>query len=215
VDAFEYLREDLPVGLAVHWADPRGFEGPWLAEEVAAMKRAVLKRRREFGCGRQLARAGLAKLGLPEGPILPGSDRRPMWPSDVVGSIAHCLDACVAVVGRRPPFAALGIDVELSGPLPDDLIPAVTTSSERARWTRGRHGHWAKAVFVAKEAFYKAQYESTRNFLEFHDVRCSFESEPEQRHLLGFRCAPNRGPDLAGRLYDDGAHVLAWVVDYA
>ncbi|MGF1510417.1 MAG: 4'-phosphopantetheinyl transferase [Myxococcota bacterium] len=215
MDAFQQLREDLPDGIEVHWDDPRGFDGPWDPAEAAVIERAAPKRRKEFGCGRRLARLGLARLGANRVSLLRGTDRRPNWPQGIVGSIAHCVDACVAMVAKRPPFAALGIDVERSGPLRPELTETVASASERVHWTRGRHEDWAKATFVAKEAFYKAQYESTRNFLEFHDVRCIFEHEPEQDCLLSFRCTPHRGPDLAGRIFDDGAHVLAWVVDYA
>ncbi|MGW4024979.1 4'-phosphopantetheinyl transferase, partial [Streptomyces sp. NPDC005009] len=48
-----------------------GVDAPLYPEEEALMKRAVLKRRREFTAVRSCARRAMDKLGVPARPVLP------------------------------------------------------------------------------------------------------------------------------------------------
>jgi len=69
-------------------------------EEEAVVARAVDKGRREFAAARACARAGLARLGVPPAPILPGVRGAPQWPAGIVGSIG--------VDGNPPSFGTSG-----------------------------------------------------------------------------------------------------------
>lgn len=202
----------LPIPAGVLWAleDPRSFRGPWLPAEAAAVARAVEKRRREFGCGRHLARGLLLKLGIEAGPLLPCADRRLPWPSPVVGSLSHCEDACVVVAALRQNWTSVGIDVEPDLPLRTETLNVVTTSEERSRFGDGLPpGDWGKASFVAKEAYYKAQYEMTRRRLEFSDVELRFDGPPAPEEVVGFEARSSKAPALRGWLSRSDGHVWA------
>jgi 4'-phosphopantetheinyl transferase EntD len=142
-----------------------------LPAEVAAIANAVVKRRREFGTVRYCARRALASLGVPEAPLLPGPNREPLWPAGVVGSLTHCAGYRAAAVARRSDQAALGIDAEPHGPLPDGVLATVTLAEERpplARLAETEPGvHWDRLLFCAKESVYKAWFPLTGRWLGF------------------------------------------------
>lgn len=137
------------------------------------MANAVASRVREFAAGRSCARAGLAVLGAMHAALPPGPDRRPQWPSGVVGSISHTHDYCVAVLGRTARFSAIGVDAERVQDVDPSVWPLTLRAEEIARLDgldeRARQRH-AAIAYCAKEAFYKFQYELTRSWLDFEDV---------------------------------------------
>ena len=145
---------------------------PLTPEEEATLARAVEKRRREFGLGRQCARAALARLGVPPVSILPGPERQPLWPAGIVGSITHCTGYCAAAVARQSDIAALGIDAELARPLEPGVVERITLPEERA-WIAAQAPEipWAHLFFSAKESVYKAWFPLTGRWLGFEDVR--------------------------------------------
>lgn len=142
-------------------------------EEERFIASAVAKRAREFRSGRNLARAALARLGAPVAALLRGPRGLPDWPDGVAGSISHSDRLAIAVVGWRRDFAGLGIDVEDAAPLDLRLLKLVMTAADQ-RFIATRDGalrcHWAKTVFSAKEAFYKAVFPRTEQPLDFSDV---------------------------------------------
>src|SRR6266851_1633075 len=71
-----------------------------LPAEAAAIATANPARRTEFAAGRAVARAALAGLDVPAGPILPGRAGEPRWPDGVVGSITHCAGYRACAVAR-------------------------------------------------------------------------------------------------------------------
>ena len=167
------LRACVGPGIGVGVADPRGVSAPLFPEEAEATRKMVEKRHREFAAGRAAARAAMAELSLPPMAITMGSDRAPVWPKGLCGSISHCAGAAVAVVAPLDQAATLGIDIEEATPLEMDLWPEILTQVEQD-WlmrqpeaTRGRH---AKTIFSAKEAVYKAQYPLTGRMLGFGDI---------------------------------------------
>jgi 4'-phosphopantetheinyl transferase EntD len=158
---------------------------PLLPGEAEAVRHAVAQRRREFALGRTCARRALAGLGLPPSPILVGTDRAPVWPPGVVGSISHCPLRTVAVVAPASDFLAAGVDVEPNAPLPDDVVSTVGRADER-QWLAGGDSNLARdrLLFSIKESVYKAWFPLTHRWLEFSDVRvdvdlasASFEAE--------------------------------------
>jgi 4'-phosphopantetheinyl transferase EntD len=133
--------------------------------EAAVIATADPVRRREFAAGRAVARAALARLPAPAGPVLPGRAGEPRWPDGVVGSITHCAGyrACAVALAREA--AAIGIDAEPCLALDGGLLTAVAGDAERA-WlaelAAARPGTpWDRVLFSAKESVYKAWYPHT------------------------------------------------------
>src|SRR5882672_7976907 len=83
-----------------------------LPEEEALIDGAVAPRRSEFATTRSCARQALHRLGVPEGPILRGPKREPLWPPGIVGSLTHCTGYRAAAVARASDVLAIGIDAE-------------------------------------------------------------------------------------------------------
>jgi len=146
--------------------------GPLLPEERASAPAAAAQRLRELAAGRHCAREALAALGI-EGVALPRRpDRRPAWPSRVVGSISHSGGYCAAVVAPRAACAGIGFDAERWGRVSPKLWRRIATPRERA-WLEALAAdadRWATRLFSAKEAFYKAQYAVSERFLGFADA---------------------------------------------
>lgn len=206
--AFELAGADLEAG---------GDEGLWPEEEVQ-VTRAVPTRRLQFAAGRRCARAGLAALGLPPGPIPAGPQRAPGWPAGTTGSISHTAGYAVAVVRRTAPGPAgsrasaagpaepsapdpsrisIGVDAEQLGRVGDHLYSRLFTPGEEAWLARlpgARRDAAATAVFGAKEAFYKAQFPLTSAWVGFHDVGSQPIENDDGTHA-GYRLEPHT--DLA------------------
>lgn len=148
--------------------------------EAPSVARATPARQGEFAAGRAAARQALRAVGLVPFAIPMGSDRAPVWPAGIVGSITHHAGRCLAVATRRRTFAGLGIDLEPLDPLAPDLAQEITTAAERAWLSRQpevRRGVLARVIFSAKEASYKALY-------------------PQMGEVVGFDAMDIR-PDLA------------------
>ena len=181
-----------------------------MPEEEAAIARAVEKRRREFGLGRQCARAALARLGMPPVAIPQGPKRQPLWPAGVVGSITHCAGYCAAAVARSADVAGVGIDAEVrSRKLGDGVVERVTIPEER-EWIARQPADgtpWEMIVFSAKESVYKAWFPMTGAWLGFEDAR--IEIGPEGKFIA--RLA-KRGMSYRGRYRVAGLWVMTAVV---
>jgi 4'-phosphopantetheinyl transferase EntD len=163
---------------------------PLFPEEEAVIARSVGERRREFATGRRCARLSLAALGLPAQPLRSGRHGEPLWPEGVVGALSHCAGYRVAAVARATDLAALGIDAETAGPLPDGVLEAVSLPEERAQLARLRasvpHLPWDRLLFSAKESVYKAWFPLARTMLGFDMAR------------LGFTVVPDAGSGVRG-----------------
>ena len=104
-----------------------------LPEEAACVGRAVPKRVQEFAAGRLCARRALAEFGITDFPVRVASDRQPLWPEFLVGSITHTDGYCAAVVAERCRLSAIGIDCEVIGRVTQELWPTIL-GPEEARW---------------------------------------------------------------------------------
>jgi 4'-phosphopantetheinyl transferase EntD len=139
-------------------------------EEAAEVRAAVDSRRQEFSTGRFCARQALRELGLPASPIPRGPNREPLWPTGVVGSIAHCPGYCAAAAALDIDMVAIGIDVEIHDELPREVRQSVL-AHERAWLSDAPKGvHWDRVLFSAKESVYKAWFPLTAAWLDFDDV---------------------------------------------
>jgi 4'-phosphopantetheinyl transferase EntD len=160
--------------------DPRlvSPEAELLAEEQTCVENAVLSRRQQFAAGRRLAREAWQRLGQPPSALLNDSQRVPLWPPGIIGSITHTQIWCAAAVAKTRDVSALGTDVELATPLEQNLWDRVCRPEERA-FLRGLEpdaaGLLGKAIFSAKESIYKALYPRVRVFLDFQGMRIELE----------------------------------------
>ncbi len=140
------------------------------------MLRAVTSRRLEFATARACARRALQALGREAGPILRGSQREPLWPAGIVGSITHCTGYRAAAVAETQHVLTIGIDAEVHASIPPRVLQRVALPQERA-WLAGAPGpwHWDRLLFCAKECVYKAWFPLTRSRLGFEDALITFE----------------------------------------
>jgi 4'-phosphopantetheinyl transferase EntD len=160
-------------------------DGPDLfPEELQAMARAVPARRYEFALGRRCARDALALLGAARVAIPVGRFRDPVWPFGYVGSITHCRGFCAAAAARTLAKSActikgLGLDAEPAARLPEELAGVICSADECA-WLATRQGDgppWDRLFFCAKESAYKCLFPTTHRFLEFRDMKVTFDPE--------------------------------------
>ncbi len=178
-----------------------------LREEQQFVARAVPKRVHEFAGGRACARAALARLGF-NGVALPmGTDRAPLWPAGITGSITHTDGFCAAVVATTATIRALGVDVEPADAVKAHLWHRICRPEELATFQSADSREATRAatlIFSAKEAFYKCQHFLTGEWLGFADLRITLEAD-------GFRVEPTRPLQIAdhspapwhGRYHDE------------
>jgi 4'-phosphopantetheinyl transferase EntD len=164
----------LPSEVAVVETTTRLDRGRLLAEELAALGGASAGRTAEFATGRSCARLALRQLGVRDVPILRGSDREPLWPEGIVGSITHCAGYCSAAVAPARAISSIGIDAEPDLPLPDGILDRIALPDEQRWVTSHRGAHWDRLLFSAKESVFKTWFPVTRRWLEFEDARVTF-----------------------------------------
>lgn len=160
------------------WGPKRDFDVH--AAESELVLDAGEKRRRDFLCGRTLARLALACHGEGARPLLRNADRSPIWPPSITGSITHTNGYCAAVVAPRTELRSIGIDAEEIGAVTRDLWKLVFTPSEReilARLDPAERDAAATLVFSAKEAYFKCQHPITGVWLDFGQVEVSWAPE--------------------------------------
>lgn len=202
---------DAPVAVAA--TDPRRPQPAPLDGEAAHLTRAIAKRQQEFAAGRAMAREAMEILaGTPVSmPIPVAEDRAPIWPAGWQGSISHKSTLCMAVAGRSG--ALLGLDLEEDTPLAQDLIPTICTEQEIAPFAGPNEASWAKLIFSAKEAAYKAQYPLTCEVFGFHrfdvfiDVSMGMFSAAFTADTGAFR----EGDMLTGRFLRAEGHLVTGV----
>ena len=163
--------------------------------EAAAVATADPVRRSEFAAGRAVARAALARLHVPAGPVLPGRAGEPRWPDGVVGSITHCAGYRACAVARTADVAGLGIDAEPDAGLPAGLLASVAHGAERAWIARQAASApavcWDRLLFSAKEAVGKLWYPLTGHWpgfgqlAVFPDPAGTFDAQVAGSRLTG------------------------------
>src|SRR5437899_1838374 len=148
-----------------------------MASEREIVRHAVPKRQREFAAGRACARRALLHLGVRDVDILSGGRREPLWPPEIVGSIAHTNSYCAAAVALEQRFTSLGIDIEANTPLEAIVTPLICGTGER-RWCEWRDHlpiHRPKLLFSIKESLFKALYPLMQVGLGFQDIEISVD----------------------------------------
>jgi enterobactin synthetase component D len=134
------------------------------------LARATPRRLTEFIAGRRCAREALDLLtGAPSYPDM-AKDRAPIWPGGIVGSISHCQDRAIAVVGRAERYRGLGVDIEklLTKAEAQDIAQHALTDIEQQRFGRDINPFAVSLAFSAKESLFKALYPVVRRFCSFN-----------------------------------------------
>ena len=171
----QILGQDIGIGVT----DPKSPDEMLLPEERPAMARAVEKRVLEFTAGRVAARQAMSAIDHPPSALPMAPDRSPVWPDELVGSITHCDEICIALVAPNCTFQSVGIDVERDTPLMGHLEGIICSSSERTwlkKYSPEQRGYLVKRFFCAKESTYKALYPLTKKELGFEDVEVDFKN---------------------------------------
>ncbi|WP_190100875.1 4'-phosphopantetheinyl transferase family protein [Streptomyces griseoflavus] len=181
-----------------------GVDAPLYPEEETLIRRAVLKRRREFTAVRSCARRAMEKLGVPPRAVLPGERGAPIWPRGLAGSMTHCQGYCAAALVRAGDLASVGIDAEPHAPLPEGVLRSVALPQEAGRIAALAGDvpavHWDRLLFSAKEAVYKAWFPLTGEWLDFGEADIDLFTDDGEPARGGFRAAllvP--GPLVGGR----------------
>jgi enterobactin synthetase component D len=136
-------------------------EFPMFEVEREEVKGAAPHRRLEFASGRALLRD---LIGV-DVPIPAGSNRAPVLPPGVCGSLAHDGHFVVAAVGNCRDYRSIGVDIEPVFPLDQETARAILRRDET-----DLDPHLA---FTLKEATYKAWSGAGGRMLEHHEVRVS------------------------------------------
>lgn len=202
---------DLPVAVAV--TRPDAVHPPLFDDEAALIARARPERIAEFTAGRSAAREAMRHLGYAPKPVLATSDRAPIWPQGLTGSISHCADWCIAVLVRDSHARSLGIDIEEDRPLPGDLLDEICSQSEIAQLQEAGHLAAAMRIFCAKEAAYKAQYPLTRTLFGFDrlDVTLPADNSAFDAQFTQDTECFRRGDKLPGRIVSVAGHLVSAV----
>ena len=184
-----------------------------LPAELACTAGMVPQRRKEFAAGRAAVRMATMADGSEPFAVLMGADRAPVWPTGIIGSIAHSSDICLAAISRSKRYAAIGIDIEPNVPLGPDIAAEVVHEGDGLGLEGGaaplaEHDH--VKVFSAKEAAYKCQFPLTGSVLGFDAL--SIRLMP-QSHSFVARFEESVGSFRAGDTLDGGyalvgGHVL-------
>jgi len=131
-------------------------------------------RRAEFFSGRRCAHLAMSAAGYPALPILRSSDRSPLWPLAIIGSITHGASLAAAIVGgRHQHLMGLGIDIEdLTREMRTDISRHTLTPWEIDRWkaTSSAVSRETRLIFSIKETIYKCFYPVQKVSLGFQDA---------------------------------------------
>jgi 4'-phosphopantetheinyl transferase EntD len=165
--------------------------------EAAAFTKSVAKVRRQSGAARIVARDLLQRFGAPPCAIPKSNSGAPIWPSGIVGSLAHDEMIAVAAIARKTEGFSIGIDIEVEEPLPDELSVLIATGDERRRYSPQILKR--KLLFVLKEAVYKASFPLDGRLLDFQDVEVDLDNH-NARTLYGI---------TAKLILSEGRHIAA------
>ncbi|WP_070357202.1 4'-phosphopantetheinyl transferase [Duganella sp. HH105] len=141
-----------------------------------SISHSVPKRQAEYFHGRLAARIALRAAGAIDADVLTGTQREPVWPAGMTGSITHQGPYAGAAV--MPASAVNGIGIDIEAPIPDDAREAVeqlaVTASELdalRRLSPLSDPVLLALAFSGKESFYKALFYRVGRFFGFEAVQ--------------------------------------------
>lgn len=200
----QWVRELFPDHIATWESKIGDAQGHVYPEELALVEGAASVRLREFIAGRCCARKAMCRFGHGSFSLLSRKDRAPIWPTGLVGSIAHIDEYSAAAVGLEEEIFSIGLDMERLGRVTENLYSSLFVEQE-LNWLDDRDryekGIFATIMFSAKECFFKFQYPITHRFLGFKEVRVSIDSSRrrfEVHTLVSLEDALAGGPEFPG-----------------
>jgi len=168
------IQNILPSGCHWHFATATPPSFKLYSQERAYTSKMSDKRLATFRAGRHCAHNALQSMGVESFPLLVGDKGAPLWPPQIVGSISHCENACIAVAGYCEQLSGIGVDVESSAPVGDDLLPLICTDQELETISRSATvGAQAKIIFSIKESLFKCLFPIVHQWIDFKDVSIS------------------------------------------
>ncbi|NVO57358.1 4'-phosphopantetheinyl transferase superfamily protein [Rhodobacteraceae bacterium B1Z28] len=183
-----------------------------------SLQNAVDKRRAEYLAGRLAVKYGFRFLNLPDVPIAQRTDRAPIWPHGISGSISHTCDRCASLI-YKDPLAMTGVDIEKVVPGPNiEAIRGTALNSTEVRVLSAAQtlGDDQKAVLVfsAKESLFKALYPTVGRFFGFDSAELA---SPPCDSRLQLVLTADIGPSLRSgmcfeicyKVIED--HILTWL----
>jgi 4'-phosphopantetheinyl transferase EntD len=179
--------------------------------EWRSIAHCAAPRIRDFTAGRLCAHCALRALGVEAFSLLSAPDRSVLWPSGISGSITHTDGYAAAVIGRLSEVGSLGLDCERIEDVSAPLWQEICTSAELeqlARWPDAGRERAAALCFVAKEAFYKAQFALCGEQLGFDAVRIDVHEAAQASGA--FQVHPLRPLRLQRTRSGLGTPVAAW-----
>ena len=189
--------------------------GQLFVEEEAAIVKAVTSRRLEFRAGRDCARRALNQLGYSSQALPRRGDRTVEWPTGLVGSVTHTRDYGAAVVARSCDWGGVGIDAELKAGVDDPRLWQVIATPDEIAWLSSKGERavaYATLLFSAKEAFYKAQYCLTAQWVNFDEARFHLSGTGfEIELLIDLPGVGKRGSHVTGSYCEDEPRILTLV----
>jgi len=165
----------MPAILVDHRVIENGDELALLPEELDTFAPGVVKVRRASGAARIVARELMLRLGHARRAVPKSASGTPIWPTGIVGSLAHDSEVSVAAIALEHEFSSLGVDVEPAEALDSDLLDFVVTENERR--SIGDDPCCGRLFFSIKESVYKAIYPLDGAFLNHHDVEVCLASK--------------------------------------
>lgn len=145
-----------------------------LAEHLPRhIRSAVPSRQYEYGLGRIVASTLLAKLGVDSRDLWVGTqERRPVWPTGIVGSISHSPSLLTICAGLRSSnLRSIGLDIEelTQSSEENDALDLCFQADETPIIDSIPHGRLIG--FSAKEALFKCLNPLTDVFFDFAAAR--------------------------------------------
>jgi 4'-phosphopantetheinyl transferase EntD len=188
------------------------------SDVVDANSSPVENRNREFAVGRYCATRSLQRLGITaEVPV--DTDRKPVWPDGIVGSISHSHHYAWAATAQKESIKGIGVDTEI---VVDDstlrqIVKEITNEQEQKLLSL-IHPDIRVAftvVFSAKESIFKCLYPLNEKFFGFHDVeliaangqQVTFSQQPTSPNFL---TAP-RNLTVQYSVFADDVFTTIWI----
>ena len=177
------------------------------------------KRRREFIAGRLCANRAVARLGS-EQAVGMGSDRLPIWPEGIVGSISHSDSLACAVACKAGHCRSIGIDTEpiVAKQTANEIAELVFRDEEEKllRSIAKTTEELLTITFSVKESVYKCLFPIYEIPFDFQDVQL----KPLTYNQLEVTVSADRFPTLSpptiiARYSNDEQNVFsaAWITN--
>ena len=132
---------------------------------------SAIKRKSECLAGRYAAKLALRAEGIDNVQVKIGTQREPLWPVGIVGSISHCTNiaACSAFRPSEKVGAGVGIDVEAFididtvEQIQDQILCAEDAQLALSNLSKEQAAKRFTQVFSPKESLYKALFPRVRS----------------------------------------------------